>query len=94
MNKKVTCIEEYQLSIITNKDKNRRVILHTFNVGDSFNKVYPPNKNIIHRDGFIQIEVGHLNLGINLSYEIVLVPESHFLTVVELRDYNINKIIE
>lgn len=95
---KVTCVKEYKLSIITDKTKNKGIILHTFNVGDTFNKIYPANKNLIHREGFIRIDVGQLYINDsnnkNSTYEIVLVPESHFLTIEELRDYNINKILE
>lgn len=93
---KVTCIKEYKLSIITDKEKDRKIILHTFKVGEKYDKIYPANKNIIHREGFIQIDVGHANIndGRNGTYEIVLVPESHFLTTEELREKKINQILE
>jgi hypothetical protein len=85
---KVTCIKEYKLIIDTKH-------IHTFNVGESFSKIVIPNKNLNHTKEYIQIDVEHLNLSVN-NYEyylIIVVPKSNFLTIEEIRDNNINKIL-
>ena len=92
---KVTCIKDYDLIDYASKE-----LVYTFNVGNSFDKVEPNTD----RKGFIRIDVDDLKirsketpndkLGGLFTYKVILVPESHFLTIEELREYNINKILK